>query len=395
MINRQYTLLLACDDYVYFNGDNYYAANKERWDFYHRYLRVFNRVKLVCRCIMTDIIRAEFVELPKDTITVVHIEEFHGPLEYAKSYFRIGQQLKDVVDDVDASIIRLPSTIAERVGGIVKGCGIPYSTEVVYNVNESYKATKNPFYRLLEFIIDKRVKNLCYGAQGVSCVTEFELQKHYFSKIPGAFKSYYSSLSIDKSFYSGSRRFPNKQTLMIAHVANEVTLESRKGHKMIIDMLTQLNKEDVVVNVSFAGKDYNGGVKGIQEYAKSKGVEKQVFFPGYLSRQALRAFLEESDLFVFPTRAEGLPRVLIEAMALGLPCVASDISGNKELLDDSYLFNITDLGEMTNKVKTIISDREAYEMASLTNFNKSLEYEGSILEKRRDSFYIELKRRCN
>ena len=66
--------------------------------------------------------------------------------------------------------------------------------------------------------------------------------------------------------------------------------------------------------------------------AANASVLDQITFTGRVNRRQLSDILENSDIFVFPTAAEGLPRVIIEAMAKGLPCVISDVSGNPELV---------------------------------------------------------------
>ena len=55
-------------------------------------------------------------------------------------------------------------------------------------------------------------------------------------------------------------------------------------------------------------------------------------------RSDIAELLCVADVFVFPTKQEGLPGALMEAMAAGLPCVASNIRGNSDLLGDDYKY---------------------------------------------------------
>ena len=89
-------LLLSCDDYVYcFNG-KYYARTQEKYDFYQRYLRVFEQLRLVTRCVDEDCLGNSRVPLDDPRIEFVPIPFFSGPKQYTKNYFKIGRQLKNI-----------------------------------------------------------------------------------------------------------------------------------------------------------------------------------------------------------------------------------------------------------------------------------------------------------
>ena len=159
----------------------------------------------------------------------------------------------------------------------------------------------------------------------------------------------------------------------------------------MIDAVKILKDRGFLVDVSFAGKDYYNGVPQLEQYAKEMGVGDRVHFAGFLSREALENYLEQSDLYVMPTRAEGLPRVIIEAMAKGLPCLTTDVSGNSELVDKEQMFDFDNPTEIADKIERIITSPELYEEVSKSNFERSLQYEAEILQKRRDDFYYKLK----
>ena len=68
----------------------------------------------------------------------------------------------------------------------------------------------------------------------------------------------------------------------------------------------------------------------LETLAKVLGISEQVIFYGQVTDVSI--YLDQADIFVLPSRAEGLSNALLEAMMHGLPCIASDIAGNRDLI---------------------------------------------------------------
>ncbi|MBR1378994.1 MAG: glycosyltransferase family 4 protein [Bacteroidaceae bacterium] len=388
-------LLLSCDDVIFSYNGQYYFKNKEWENFYHRYLRVFEQLRIANRCKIVDKVSQVMIPIEDERIEIIRIPEFRGPVQYLKSYCSIGAAIKKVVEGCDAAIIRLPSTIGQRVCNKVIKAGIPFAVECVYDAGDAWKGATSLRDRLLWKKIDKDMRRSCYGADGVSCVTREYLQRSYFSKKPTAFYSNYSSLALDNSFYTSERQYPDKEILTIAHVANQVSFNGRKGHNQVIEAVSALRKEGIPVKVNFVGGDYNNGISKLKELSNTLGVENLITYSGYVNRQELSSILDTSDIYVMPTQAEGLPRVIIEAMAKGLPCISTNVSGNPELLDSHFLIEFGDVKLLADRIKELIQDRGLYEKVSSENFLRSKEYGASVLQPRRDAFYSSLHELCN
>lgn len=387
-------VLLLCDEYIYLSEGKYYAASSERLDFLKRYIRVFDEIRLALRCIEETELKPQRALIDDPRIEVFPIPIFHGPKEYALSYFKIGEILRKVTEGCNAAVLRLPSTIAQRAYKQIVKAGIPYATEIVFDANDGKETASNVLEKFLWGKIDRQMRKICYKADGVSCVTEKYLQKRYFSKKTGHFESHYSTLALNKSFFSSPRSFPEHSPLTIAHVDLQIGLHSRKGTDIIIQALEKLKSKGIIVNVMFAGDDWDNSTEAILSYAKKHNVDGQVQCVGFLTRDKLDSFLNDSDLFVLPTKAEGLPRVIIEAIAKGLPTITTPASGNPELIPAKYLVDFYDVDGLAERIETLITSKEAYEETSRVNFEHSLQYEASILEERRDKFYNNLRNRC-
>lgn len=384
-------LLISCDDTLFVYHGKYYFKNQEWCNFYKRYLRVFNSLRIAVRCEDVDELNPCNILIADTRIEVIDIPNFSGPLEYAKKYFKIGRAIANICDGCDAAIVRLPSTIGQRVARKVIKSHIPYGVEVVYDAEDGWHSEKKIINRYLWKRIDKEMRETCYTANGISCVTEFYLQKHYYSKKADAFTSYYSTLELPKEFYGFPKKYPKGKTFTLANVANQIQFNGRKGFNEIIEAISILKKKGVIVNAKFVGQDYHNGITQFMDLSRRLDVEKQIEFMGYLTRPELDDFLSSVDMFVMPTRAEGLPRVIIEAMAKGLPAISTPVSGNPELLDTHFLVKYEDVQTLANRIEELIIDKELYEKTSFENFNNSQKYEATVLEKRRDAFYQKLE----
>lgn len=93
----------------------------------------------------------------------------------------------------------------------------------------------------------------------------------------------------------------------------------------------------------------------LKNLTKELGAEEKIRFLGF--RTDVYEVLKASDVFVFPSKQEGLPVALMEAMAAGLPCVASRIRGNEDLLPDSELtFDVTDVDGLKDALQRVTDE---------------------------------------
>lgn len=125
----------------------------------------------------------------------------------------------------------------------------------------------------------------------------------------------------------------------------------RKNHLACIEAVARLTN----VVLLFCGVGEQDAL--LRERAKALGVESRVRFLGF--RRDVAALLGASDAFLFPSFQEGLPVSLMEAMAAGLPCVASRVRGSSDLLADGRggaLCPTTDVAGLADGLRTILGD---------------------------------------
>ncbi|MDH5451524.1 MAG: glycosyltransferase family 4 protein, partial [Candidatus Bathyarchaeota archaeon] len=89
--------------------------------------------------------------------------------------------------------------------------------------------------------------------------------------------------------------------------------------------------------------------------------------------------MAQSDIFIYPSRApESCPTSILEAMALGLPVIATGIGGNPELLEENkggYLIRPNSPGQMAKRIETMLKDEEFRLKAGEYNKRKSKEFD--------------------
>ena len=103
-------------------------------------------------------------------------------------------------------------------------------------------------------------------------------------------------------------------------------LNADKGHRDVLQALAELKRRghDFAYHIVGTGR-IEAELKAL---ASSLDLDERVVWHGF--RKDVRAFLREADVFLLPSRREGLPNTLLEAMAEGLICVSRDVGGVKE-----------------------------------------------------------------
>jgi glycosyltransferase involved in cell wall biosynthesis len=97
----------------------------------------------------------------------------------------------------------------------------------------------------------------------------------------------------------------------------------------------------------------------LQSLAEELGIQDRVIFHGWQSREGLMECYRQANVFLFPSRHEGMPNAMLEAMASGLPVIASCIAGNEELVlheKTGYLVPSEDIETLRTALKRVLSD---------------------------------------
>ena len=131
-------------------------------------------------------------------------------------------------------------------------------------------------------------------------------------------------------------------------------LVPRKGVDKIIQIADELRNKDVFFLIAGDGpkrKKYQQKVRGLK-------LEEKVLFLGW--RTDMRKLYQASDVLLLPAEGEGLPGVVMEAMAYGVPCVTSNIPCIPDLIDsgkNGFLCNKDDVDEFSSRITELAGDK--------------------------------------
>lgn len=116
---------------------------------------------------------------------------------------------------------------------------------------------------------------------------------------------------------------------MILFIGRQVP---EKGQAVLLQAVALLVERGCRVNVTLAGEGHARGE--FERLARRLGIGAQVSFPGAVGQEEIHALYARACIFCLPSFAEGIPGVLMEAMAMRLPVVSTRITGVPELIDD-------------------------------------------------------------
>lgn len=125
-------------------------------------------------------------------------------------------------------------------------------------------------------------------------------------------------------------------------------VNKNKNHAVCIKALAKLHQPNVYYVICGSGPLMQKN----QQLARKLGITRQVVFAGY--RQDVADFYKMADLFLFPSRREGLSLALMEAMANGLPVICSNIRGNRDLIQHQrggYLVSANEVKQWQAAIK--------------------------------------------
>lgn len=156
-----------------------------------------------------------------------------------------------------------------------------------------------------------------------------------------------------------------------------------KGQEYVIEAVSKLNKQGYNFEYYLVGGGDNSYLKFVVE---RYGVMDKAKFLGSLPHEKVFEHLDNIDVYVQPSKQEGLPRALVEAMSRGCPVLGSTTGGIPELLNKEFIFHNGAVSEICEMLKKM--DKETMIKEAKRSFKKAKEYDKDLLDERRTAFYM-------
>lgn len=137
-----------------------------------------------------------------------------------------------------------------------------------------------------------------------------------------------------------------------------------KGHKYLLETVELLRQRGFDVRLQIAGEDEQGGSgyrQELEQIIRDKSMSDCVELLGAVSEARVRQGLEEADVFALASLNEGIPVSVMEAMAMEMPVIVTDVGGNSELIDngvDGILVQPENPEEMADAIEKVLRDKE-------------------------------------
>jgi glycosyltransferase involved in cell wall biosynthesis len=250
--------------------------------------------------------------------------------------------------------------------------GVPVIIHSLHGI--TFPPTINPLARYFYIVLEKLAAKFTTHFVSVG----EDLKSSYLAKgvgKPGEFSVIRSGMDLDyfrnarnkghsSHLLSAEMRIDNNDTV-IGYVAN---LEARKGHKYAIEAAEKIVAKYPHTKFLFVGE---GDLKDkISKTIRDKGLERNILLTGY--RKDIAEVMAIFDIKIFTSLWEGLPQVVVQSVAMGIPIVSFDTDGVRELVRDGYngyIVPMKDVDALVNMVCSLLGDMDAANQMGLNGRN--------------------------
>jgi len=212
------------------------------------------------------------------------------------------------------------------------------------------------FYDVRGYCLAEKIE----AAAFVVCISFFA-QSQLMKVSPGQLwnKFELARLGVDSLQFAPRPFRASPETFQILCVGR---LVSTKGQRILIEAVAQLQGSGHKLKLQLVGDGPDR--VDLEMLVHERGLSATVAFAGIVNQENIRACYQNADVFALASFAEGIPVVLMEAMAMEIPCVATRINGIPELIEDrvnGLLVAPSDVDGMAAAIESLMSSAELRE----------------------------------
>jgi glycosyltransferase involved in cell wall biosynthesis len=363
-----------------------------------RYLEVFDEVVVLARVALGNREKIAGQRADGPRVSFRALPDYTGPWQYFNVREQVRKIALEAIAECDAYVLRVPGIVSHMVWREVARLRRPYAVEALGDPWDalgpgSWAHLSRPIFRR---VATRQMKRVCSEATALNYVTSEALQRRYPAP-NSAYVSGFSDVALEgaqapsEMLQQRHRRLraspwqdsKSTDSFRIGFIGSFSRLYKAPDVLLRAAALTQSRGLNFVLSLVGAGRH----LEQMKSLAITLGIADRTKFLGHLSPgNKIFDFLDSTDLFVIPSRAEGTPRALLEAMARGCPCIGSAVGGIPELLEPANLAMAGDPECLAKSILHAACDAEKLVSMSSRNWAKAREFNPETLQQKRKAF---------
>ncbi len=300
-------------------------------------------------------------------VKLLHIDLTRSPYRFLQNY-KAYKQLIKIIKDYDIKFIHCNTPVGGMLGRLAgRKCKV---TKVIYQAHgfHFFKGAPKKNW-LIYYTIENQLARITDALITIN-KEDYVLAKKNLKLREKGHIYYVHGVGIDTSQYSKDEEQRKEKRSELGLKSSDFALISmgdlieRKNYGTAIRAVAAVNEPSLHYYICGTGAEE----ERLKVLAQSLGVSEQVHFLGF--RTDIKELLIATDAFLFTTKQEGLSRAMLEAMASGLPCIASKIRGNTDLLEGvegGFLCETMDVSNYAEKIMLLKNDKAMREAMGENN----------------------------
>jgi len=339
----------------------------------------------------------EECELPKrlsiiqnisfDVVEVPNSKSIKG---FLKNYWKVRRIVDETVKKHDILVARIPSLSGKLAFYSAKKMGVPTLVECVGCTFDAYW-NYDWKGKLIAHYKKYQQANILKNASHVIYVTNEFLQERY-----PTLGKHVSCSNVELKLWDDNSLTKRVQKIQLFDKSNKIVIGTAaalvpyKGQDDVVRAISLLNKKGLSFEYRVAG---NGDPSYLEQIIEKENVADQVKILGPVPHEKMLDFYSNLDIYIQPSKTEGLPRAMIEAMSTACVCLGARTAGIPELIRDEFIFMPGDYHAIAKIILHI--NNEKMRIAAEENFNNAKSYKFDIINERRLKFYERFKHQFN
>ncbi len=358
--------------------------------FWSRYREEFPEVRVLARVRDVPTPPPRCARSDGPGVTFAPIPYYVGPWAFLLNRGSVRAAMRRAIGPRDAVLFRVPAPQPALCLDFLARRGQPFGVEVLGDPIDLFSpgTYTTPALPLIRFLTWLELRRICRRAAAAAYVTREALQRRYPTK---GVSFGYSDVSLAEGELAvRPRRFPGDvPPFRLVFVGS--LHHRQKGPDVLLRAVRGLQTAGLDITLTIVG---DGPERpGLEWLAGELGIAARVSFAGTVSeRKMIMELLREAHLFVLPSRAEGLPKALVEAMAVGLPCISTPVGGIPEIMDAGDLVPPGDHEALTQAINRCLGDPARWEEMSRRSLATARRFTSTHLNTPHREFLRELRR---